>query len=187
MPPRCIPGWLPVLGRVPLYFGTDMLNRHLKRIGRLAELKRFKKGAEVVREGGRGDSLYIILDGTATLTTKAGHEHKLQAGDHLRRARPAGRCPALGDHHGRRQRRDREDQAQRLPGPAQGRACHRGRPSHGDRASFRRGSGAGSCGSSWTSEGAGRLRRPAPFRQSTLGSVMAALIRVSAVRSSACS
>ena len=75
------PGWLPVLGRVPLF--RTMSNRHLKRIGRLAELKRFKKGAEVVREGGRGDSLYIILDGTATLTTKAGHEHKLQAGDHF--------------------------------------------------------------------------------------------------------
>ncbi len=75
------PGWFPVLSRVSLF--QTLPKRHLKRIGRLAELQRFKQGAQVVREGGRGDSLYIILDGTAELTTEAGHTHELKAGDHF--------------------------------------------------------------------------------------------------------
>ena len=75
------PGWFPVLARVPLF--QTLPTRQLKRVGRLAELKRFKQGAQVVREGGRGDSLYVILDGTAELTTKAGHKHELRAGDHF--------------------------------------------------------------------------------------------------------
>jgi CRP-like cAMP-binding protein len=57
--------------------------RHLKRVGRLAEMKRFSKGAQVVRAGARGDALYVILDGGAQVKTPSGHTRKLAAGDYF--------------------------------------------------------------------------------------------------------
>ena len=75
------PGWLPVLGRVSLF--KVLPQRHLKRVGRLAEMKRFSKGAQVVRAGARGDALYVILDGGAQVRTPSGHTRKLAAGDYF--------------------------------------------------------------------------------------------------------
>ena len=63
------PGWVPVLSRVPLF--QALSTRHLRRVARLAEMKRFSAGEQVVRVGGRGDALYVILDGaprSATVT-----------------------------------------------------------------------------------------------------------------------
>jgi CRP-like cAMP-binding protein len=74
-------GWLPVLGRVPLF--SSLSQRHLKRVSRLAEMKRFSKGAQVVREGARGDALYVVLDGTAQVKPKAGKARKLGQGDYF--------------------------------------------------------------------------------------------------------
>ena len=78
-PPSLHPAWVPVLGRVELF--KSLSNRHLKKVGNLAELKRFKKGATIVKEGARGDAFYIILDGQAELTTSGGLKHMLSAGD----------------------------------------------------------------------------------------------------------
>ena len=75
------PGWLPVLGRVPLF--KDLSQRHLKRVGHLAEMKRFAKGAKVVRAGARGDALYVVLDGTAQVDPPAGRKLKLGQGDYF--------------------------------------------------------------------------------------------------------
>jgi CRP-like cAMP-binding protein len=75
------PGWIPVLERVPLFQALN--RRHLKKVARLAELKRFKSSATVVREGARGDAFYIILDGTARVETPAGHTRDLHAGDYF--------------------------------------------------------------------------------------------------------
>ena len=75
------PGWLPVLERVPLFHSLS--KRHLRRVGRLAEMKRYKRGAEVVRAGRRGDAFYVILDGSALVTTPAGHTRDLHEGDYF--------------------------------------------------------------------------------------------------------
>jgi len=75
------PGWIPVLERVPLF--QALSKRHLRGVARLAELKRFKDGAAVVRAGARGDAFYIVLDGKARVETPAGHKHDLNAGDYF--------------------------------------------------------------------------------------------------------
>ena len=73
------PGWMPVLARVPLF--KALSKRHLRRVWRLAEPKRYRKGAHVVLAGGRGDAFYIILDGGAEVETPAGRRRSLKEGD----------------------------------------------------------------------------------------------------------
>lgn len=75
------PGWLPVLGRVPLF--ASLSKRHLKHVAALAELKRFKTGTPVVRAGAQGNALFVILDGSAHVTTPAGHTRTLTEGDYF--------------------------------------------------------------------------------------------------------
>jgi len=79
--PSLHPGWLPVLERVPLF--QALSKRHLRKVERLAELKRFKKGDVVVKAGAKGDSFYVILEGDAEVKTPAGHKHKLTEGDYF--------------------------------------------------------------------------------------------------------
>jgi CRP-like cAMP-binding protein len=71
--------WIPVLARVPLF--QALSKRHLRRVARLAELKRYSSGEQVVRAGGRGDAFYIILDGSAQVTPAKGRGRKLGEGD----------------------------------------------------------------------------------------------------------
>jgi CRP/FNR family cyclic AMP-dependent transcriptional regulator len=75
------PGWIPVLEQVPLF--QALSKRHLGRVARLAELKRFKSGAAVVRAGARGDAFYVMLDGSARVETPDGHTRDLHAGDYF--------------------------------------------------------------------------------------------------------
>lgn len=75
------PGWLPVLGRVPLF--ASLSKRHLKHVAALAELKRFKAGTPVVRAGAQGNAFFVILDGSANVTTPAGHTQALKEGDYF--------------------------------------------------------------------------------------------------------
>ena len=78
-PPSLDVGWLPVLGRVPMF--RSLSRRHLRRIARLTELRRFTKGADVVRAGARGNVFYIILVGRAQVTTPRGRGRTLGPGD----------------------------------------------------------------------------------------------------------
>jgi CRP/FNR family cyclic AMP-dependent transcriptional regulator len=55
--------WLPVLEDVPLFAGLS--KRHLQRVANLARPVRFSENAMIVREGAKGDSFYVILDGEA--------------------------------------------------------------------------------------------------------------------------
>ena len=55
------PGWREALADVPLF--GELSKRHLGRIARLAELRRYEPGDVVVRSGGSGDAFYVILDG----------------------------------------------------------------------------------------------------------------------------
>ena len=75
------PGWIPVLERVPLFKALN--KRHLKRVARLAELKRYKSGPIVVRAGARGDAFFVILDGSARVETPDGHTRDLHEGDYF--------------------------------------------------------------------------------------------------------
>jgi CRP/FNR family transcriptional regulator, cyclic AMP receptor protein len=74
-------GWLPVLGRIPLF--ASLTKRHLRRLASLAEMKRFKAGTDVVRAGTQGNAFFVILDGRAEVTTPAGHTRMLKEGDYF--------------------------------------------------------------------------------------------------------
>jgi len=73
------PDWAPVLAGVPLF--QALSSRHLRRVARLGELKRFSAGEQVVRAGGRGDAFYVILDGRAQVTPAKGASRGLGEGD----------------------------------------------------------------------------------------------------------
>jgi hypothetical protein len=75
------PGWVPVLARVPLF--QALSKRHLRGVARLAELKRYSPGSQVVRVGARGDAFYVILDGGAQVTPPKGRGKKLGEGDYF--------------------------------------------------------------------------------------------------------
>ena len=75
------PGWIPVLERVPLF--QSLSKRHVRRVARLAEMKRYKSGGGVVRAGARGDAFYVILDGSVRVETPDGHTKDLHEGDYF--------------------------------------------------------------------------------------------------------
>jgi CRP/FNR family transcriptional regulator, cyclic AMP receptor protein len=75
------PGWLPVLARVPLF--ASLSSRHLRRVADLAELRRYKHGAQIVREGAVGIAFYVILDGSAEVLTTSGPTKTLHEGDYF--------------------------------------------------------------------------------------------------------
>ena len=71
--------WLPLIALIPLFGALN--KRHLRRVIRLAELKRYKAGETVVRVGARGDAFHVILDGPARVEAPDGHGHALEPGD----------------------------------------------------------------------------------------------------------
>ena len=66
---------------IPLFRGLS--RRHLKRVARLAELRRYLGSKPIVRAGTRGDAFYIILDGSAEVRTADGDTASLQPGDYF--------------------------------------------------------------------------------------------------------
>jgi len=72
-------GWLSTMRQVPLF--QELGGRHLGRVIRLAELRRYTAGAAVVRAGAPGDCFHIVLDGRARAETPDGNQYSLQAGD----------------------------------------------------------------------------------------------------------
>jgi len=70
--------WLSVLAEVPLFSGLS--KRHLHRLARLMELRRYSDGVPVVRVGARGDAFYVIFDGRARAQTPRGQKKTLEAG-----------------------------------------------------------------------------------------------------------
>jgi CRP-like cAMP-binding protein len=55
--------WVPVLAGVPLF--ADLNSRHLKRVAALGSLRRVAAHTRIVRKDDRGDTFYVILDGSA--------------------------------------------------------------------------------------------------------------------------
>lgn len=62
-PSRVGHDWLDTLAEVPLFEGLS--KRHLRRIARLARIRRFAPGSVMVRAGDTGRSFYVLLDGSA--------------------------------------------------------------------------------------------------------------------------
>ncbi len=55
--------WLGTLAEVPLFEGLS--KRHLRRIAKLAQIRRFAPGSVLVRAGDPARSFYVLLDGNA--------------------------------------------------------------------------------------------------------------------------
>jgi CRP/FNR family transcriptional regulator, cyclic AMP receptor protein len=73
------PDWVDVLREIPLF--APLSKRHVRRIANLARPRRFPVGSAIVREGQRGETFYVLLDGEATLRLPKGRARTLEAGD----------------------------------------------------------------------------------------------------------
>src|ERR1022692_3152865 len=72
-------GWADVLAEIPLFAGLS--KRHLNKIAGLAKTRRYARFTSIVREGERGDSFYVILDGTVLVKPSGKRTVRLKAGD----------------------------------------------------------------------------------------------------------
>jgi CRP/FNR family transcriptional regulator, cyclic AMP receptor protein len=70
-----------VLREVPLF--ADLSDRHLRGVSRLAMVAAFREGAIVVREGARGHSFFVVLDGRARVERAGASVATLATGDHF--------------------------------------------------------------------------------------------------------
>lgn len=71
--------WTNVLASVPLFEG--LTKRHVHAIAKLAKIQSFPEFTEIVREGHRGESFYLILDGSAVVRPPGKRPVKLGIGD----------------------------------------------------------------------------------------------------------
>jgi CRP/FNR family transcriptional regulator, cyclic AMP receptor protein len=72
-------GWADALAEIPLFSGLS--KRHLNKIAGLAKTRRYARFTAVVREGERGDSFYVILDGEVLVKPAGRRGVRLKAGD----------------------------------------------------------------------------------------------------------
>lgn len=70
--------WLGTLGDVPLFEGLS--NRHLRRIAKLARIRRFASGSAMVRAGEPGRTFYVLLDGSAKVNRPGRRSVRIGAG-----------------------------------------------------------------------------------------------------------
>ena len=70
--------WLGTLGEVPLFEGLS--KRHLRRIAKLARIRRFADGSAMVRVGDAGRTFYVLLDGTAKVNRSGRRSVRLGPG-----------------------------------------------------------------------------------------------------------
>ena len=72
-------GWADVLAEIPLFAGLS--KRQLNKIAKLGKTRRYARYTSIVRAGDRGDSFYVILDGTALVKLPGKRGVRLGAGD----------------------------------------------------------------------------------------------------------
>jgi CRP-like cAMP-binding protein len=77
-PSRVGYAWLDTLGDVPLFEGVS--KRHLRRIAKLARIRRFADGSAMVRAGDAGRTFYVLLDGNAKVNRAGRRSVRLGAG-----------------------------------------------------------------------------------------------------------
>ena len=73
--------WQATLAEVPLFEGLS--KRQLRRVAKLARIRRFAPGSTMVRTGDPGRSFYVLLDGTAKVVRVSGRPRRLGAGDYF--------------------------------------------------------------------------------------------------------
>jgi CPA1 family monovalent cation:H+ antiporter len=71
--------WLATLADVPLFY--ELSKRDLRRIAKLARIRRFAPGSRMVRAGDPGTSFFVVLDGAALVVPTSGRRRRLGAGD----------------------------------------------------------------------------------------------------------
>ena len=71
--------WLSTLAEVPLFEGLS--KRQLRRVAKLARIRRFASGSAMVRAGDAGTSFFVLLDGRARVVPRGGRAKRLGAGD----------------------------------------------------------------------------------------------------------
>jgi len=67
------------LASAPLF--AELPKRHLLKVARVAELKRYSNGSVVARAGVRGAVFHVIVAGRAQAVTPGGHVKELEVGD----------------------------------------------------------------------------------------------------------
>jgi CRP-like cAMP-binding protein len=79
---RALPGAsVPVLREVPLF--AALSDRHLRKVGKLAMVARYRANVAIVREGARGHDFFVVLEGQATVARRGAPAATLAAGDHF--------------------------------------------------------------------------------------------------------
>jgi CRP-like cAMP-binding protein len=73
--------WLATLQEVALFEGLS--KRHLRRVAKLARIRRFAPGSAMVRAGDNGRSFFVVLDGTARVVPASGRTSRLGIGDYF--------------------------------------------------------------------------------------------------------
>jgi CPA1 family monovalent cation:H+ antiporter len=73
--------WLGALAEVPLFEGLP--KRQLRRVAKLARVRRFAPGSVMVRTGDPGRSFYVLLDGDAKVVRTGAKSRRLGAGDYF--------------------------------------------------------------------------------------------------------
>ncbi len=68
-----------VLDRVPLFQGLP--KKHLKGIARVASVREFYDGADIVREGHKGANCFVVVDGSAAVVKNGKEIATLGPGD----------------------------------------------------------------------------------------------------------
>jgi CPA1 family monovalent cation:H+ antiporter len=80
-PSRVGHDWLGTLGEVPLFAGLS--KRHLRRIAKLARIRRFAPGSAITRAGDAGRSFFVLLDGNAKVVRPGARPRRLGVGDYF--------------------------------------------------------------------------------------------------------
>jgi len=73
--------WLVTLEEVPIF--TGLSKRHLRRVAKLAHVRRFASGSTLVRAGDSGRSFFVLLDGTAKVVRSGARPRRLGMGDYF--------------------------------------------------------------------------------------------------------
>lgn len=73
--------WLGTLAEVPLFEGLS--KRHLRRVAKLARIRRFASGSPMVRAGDAGRTFYVVLDGSAKVVLPGARSVRLGIGDYF--------------------------------------------------------------------------------------------------------
>ena len=73
--------WLSTLEDVPLF--EALPKRHVRRVAKLARVRRFAPGSTLVRAGDSGKSFFVLLDGTAKVVRGGARVRRLESGDYF--------------------------------------------------------------------------------------------------------